>query len=272
MTTQTAVFPSEATVDTVPLPDDMIPMAIPEAASVVVDRARALAARVGGHVLEMSHGRTPHPDDADKIAAELDFGAADMAGVEAHKLAMRALLFSPPLSALGMLREYASPSDGADQGIMESFPWGITYASDAPFHDTGPLTYALGLQATDDAARRFLSEALEELDALDNAAAEMEVDPPAPEVKRAARRILMALAREFPRYYAVTLGDERDISIETDAGMGKGRGVLIVCDDEDVACYVTANGENTMRHYSHAEADMLPDEFIRSALRSLDTE
>ena len=120
----------------------------------------------------------------------------------------------------------------------------------------------------DDAARRFLSEALEELDALDGA----EAEPPGAEARRSARRILTALAREFPRYYAVTLGDERDISIETDAGMGKGRGVLIVCDDEDVACYVTANGENTMRHYSHAEADMLPDEFIRNALRNLDSE
>ena len=120
----------------------------------------------------------------------------------------------------------------------------------------------------DDAARRFLSEALEELDALDSAAAE----PPGAEARRSARRILTALAREFPRYYAVTLGDERDISIETDAGMGKGRGVLIVCDDEDVACYVAANGENTMRHYSHAEADALPDEFIRNALRNLDSE
>ena len=116
----------------------------------------------------------------------------------------------------------------------------------------------------DDAARRFLSEALEELDALDGA----EAEPPGAEARRSARRILTALAREFPRYYAVTLGDERDISIETDAGMGKGRGVLIVCDDEDVACYVAANGENTMRHYSHAEADALPDEFIWSALRN----
>ena len=121
----------------------------------------------------------------------------------------------------------------------------------------------------DDAARRFLSEALEELDALDGAAAETEAEPPGAEARRSARLILTALAREFPRYYAVTLGDERDISIETDAGMGKGRGVLIVCDDEDVACYVTANGENTMRHYSHAEADALPDEFIRNALQNL---
>ena len=115
-----------------------------------------------------------------------------------------------------------------------------------------------------------VAETWREFDEVDDYAARNDLEPPAAATKRAARKILSALLREFPRYYAVMPGDERDISFQTSAGMGKGRGVLIVCDDEDIACYVTLSGENTMRHYDYAQVDSLPDDFIRDAIRALE--
>ena len=129
-----------------------------------------------------------------------------------------------------------------------------------------------------DAARRtesrpanpLVEKSWREFDGVERSARAQGFESPSPRAKAAARKILSALARAFPRYYAVAPGDERDISIETDAGMGAGRGVLIVCDREDIACYVTMDGENTARHYDYARVDELPDEFIRGAVRDLE--
>ena len=119
------------------------------------------------------------------------------------------------------------------------------------------------------AANPLVAESLEEFEQIDEEAAEMEVDPPSPEVKRAARRILTALAREFPRYYLVSPGDNRDVTIQASAGMGKGRGVLVVCDEEGTACLVTMNGKNRRARYDREEAKNLPDDFMRAAMRQL---
>ena len=119
------------------------------------------------------------------------------------------------------------------------------------------------------AANPLVAESLEEFEQIDEEAAEMEVDPPSPEVKRAARQILTALAREFPRYYLVSPGDNRDVTIQASAGMGKGRGVLVVCDEEGTACLVTMNGKNRRARYDREEAKNLPDDFMRAAMRQL---
>lgn len=118
-------------------------------------------------------------------------------------------------------------------------------------------------------ANPLVAESLEEFEELDEEAAEMEVAPPGAEVKRAARRILTALAREFPRYYLVSPGDRGDICIQASAGMGKGRGVLVVCDEDGVVCFVTMDGNNRRARYDREAAKNLPDEFMRAAMRQL---
>ena len=118
-------------------------------------------------------------------------------------------------------------------------------------------------------ANPMVAESWREFEEIDEEAAEMEVEPPGKEVKKVARRILTTLAREFPRYYLVSPGEKRDITIQASAGMGKGRGVLIVCDEDGVACFVTMNGRNRRARYDHEEAKNLPDDFIRAAMRQL---
>ena len=115
----------------------------------------------------------------------------------------------------------------------------------------------------------LVDESLRELEEVNEEAAEMEVEPPGGEVKRTARRILTALAREFPRYYAVTPGEGREVAIQASAGMGKGRGVLVVCDEDGVACLVTMDGKNRRARYDRETAKDLPDDFIRAAMREL---
>ena len=115
----------------------------------------------------------------------------------------------------------------------------------------------------------LVTESLEEFEGLDEEAAEMGAEPPDEEVKRMAKRILMELTREFPRYYMVSPGEGRGITIQASAGMGKGRGVLIVCDPDGVACFVTMNGKSRRARYDHSMAEDLPDDFIRTAMRQL---
>ena len=121
-------------------------------------------------------------------------------------------------------------------------------------------------------ADSLVAESFKEFEQIDEEAAEMEVPPPGEGVKKTARRILAALAREFPRYYLVSPGDNRDVTIQASAGMGKGRGVLIVCDGDGVACFVTMNGKNSRRRYDTKAAKNLPNKFIRTAIRNLESE
>ena len=115
-----------------------------------------------------------------------------------------------------------------------------------------------------------VSATLAEFEELDKEAADLGVAPPAPNVREAARRVLTELLREFSRYYyAVSPGEGGEVAIRASAGMGKGRGVLIVCDDKDISCYVTMNGESRRAHYALQAAETLPDAFIREAMREL---
>ena len=67
----------------------------------------------------------------------------------------------------------------------------------------------------------------------------------------------------------VSPGEGREITIQASVGMGKGRGVLIVCDPDGVACFVTMDGKNRRARYDHSMAEDLPDDFIRTAMRQL---
>lgn len=103
---------------------------------------------------------------------------------------------------------------------------------------------------------------------LDEEAADLEIPPPSAEVKAVAKRILTALVQEFPRHYAVSPGEGREVAIETSVGTGKGHGVLIICDEKNVSCYVTKNGDSWRAHYPLTDKN-LPDAFIRNAIRDL---
>lgn len=103
---------------------------------------------------------------------------------------------------------------------------------------------------------------------MDEEAADLDIEPPAPNVRAVARRILSDLIGEFPRYYAISPGEGREVAIETSAGMGKGRGVLIICDDKNVSCYVTMDCKSKRAHYALTDKN-LPDAFMREAIRKL---
>ena len=121
----------------------------------------------------------------------------------------------------------------------------------------------------DPRVKKLVAASWEEFKELDEEAADLGVAPPASDVREAARRVLDKLLREFPRYYAVSPGEGREVAIQASAGMGKGRGVLIVCDDKDISCYVTMNGKTRRAHYDLQSAENLPDAFIRDAMREL---
>lgn len=131
--------------------------------------------------------------------------------------------------------------------------------------------YAGALErAADTGVDLAVAASFEEFAELDEESAELEIAPPSAEVKAVAERILTTLTREFPRYYMVAPDEGGKATIEVSAGAGKGCGVLIICDDTGVACFVTMKGANRRARYDHEAAKTFPDEFVRSALRELD--
>ena len=101
---------------------------------------------------------------------------------------------------------------------------------------------------------------------LDEHSAELEIAPPSAKIKRTAKQILTELTTEFPRYYMVGPDEEGGIAIET---IGKAGRVLVICDDNGVACFSTINKARArMRCDPKADKDLL-DDFIRSVMRKL---
>ena len=123
--------------------------------------------------------------------------------------------------------------------------------------------------AADACVNPSVAASFEEFAELDDEAAEMEMEPPSSAVKQTAKRILTALTQEFPRYYAVSLDEDGGIAIETGAGTGKGHGVLIICDEENVSCYVTKGGKSWQEHSPITDKN-LPSDFIRNAIQDLE--
>ena len=115
-----------------------------------------------------------------------------------------------------------------------------------------------------------VAASFEEFAELDDEAAEMEIAPLDPEVKRTAKRILTALTQEFPRYYMVAPDDDGEITIQTNARSRKQSSVLIVCERKRVLCFVVIDGKSRHAEYGRDAAADLPDEFIRAAMRELD--
>ena len=123
-------------------------------------------------------------------------------------------------------------------------------------------------QSADACANPAVAESWKEFEEIDEEAADLDIEPPAPNVRAVARRILSDLIHEFPRYYAVSPGEGREVAIETGAGTGKGHGVLIICDAENVSCYVTKDGDSWQQHSPITDKN-LPNDFIRDAIRDL---
>ena len=119
-------------------------------------------------------------------------------------------------------------------------------------------------------ANPAVAASFEEFAELDSEAAEMEIAPLDPEVKRTAKRILTALAQEFPRYYMVAPDDDGEITIQTNARSRKQSSVLIVCEQQRVLCFVVIDGKSRHAEYGRDSVPDLPDEFIRTAMRELD--
>lgn len=105
-----------------------------------------------------------------------------------------------------------------------------------------------------------------EFDELNEEAEEMEIPPPSVKNKRLAKQILTGLTQEFPRYYMISPDEDNGVSIET---IGKTGRVLVVCDDDGVACFSLINGVSAHMRCDPAADKQLFDDFTRSVLRKL---
>ena len=111
-----------------------------------------------------------------------------------------------------------------------------------------------------------VADSFAEFDGIDEEAKRMEMPVPGKQVKQIAKRILTALAEEFPRYYMVSPDEDGEVAIETIGEFGR---VLIVCDEEGVAFFGIVSGEDSYKRYDHEEAKHLPNDFIRSAVKEI---
>ena len=125
-------------------------------------------------------------------------------------------------------------------------------------------------EAAEQAAQTYdnpeVADSFAEFDGIDEAAKRMEMVVPGKQVKQTAKRILTALAQEFPRYYMVSPDEDGEVAIETIGELGR---VLIVCDEEGVACFTIVKKQDGYKRYDHEEAKHLPNDFIRSAVKGI---
>ena len=129
------------------------------------------------------------------------------------------------------------------------------------------FTLAYVVSAPDTTAPKFLAEALEELEELDEYAAESGLPPPSPTAVKFARRILESVVRAVPLYYSVSPVEGGKVAIQ--AGDKRKNAVLLLCDADGGASYhVSVDGENRHEHYDSARR--LPDPFVLEALRKLE--
>lgn len=107
--------------------------------------------------------------------------------------------------------------------------------------------------------------ALDQLEEIDEAAAEEGYEPCSAVAKRNARRILLDAYREQPHDYDVYPTEHRQVAV---LAQKDGRSVLVLCEsDGGAACFVTIAGTNRRSRYDDAAA--LPDAFLLEALREL---
>ena len=111
-----------------------------------------------------------------------------------------------------------------------------------------------------------VADSFAEFYGIDEEAKRMEMTVPGKQVKQTAKRILTALTKEFPRYYMVSPDEDGEVAIETIGECGR---VLIVCDEEGVACFTIVKKQDGYKRYSQEEAEHLPNDFILSAVKEI---
>ena len=113
----------------------------------------------------------------------------------------------------------------------------------------------------------LLVDALRDLNAATDEAAEEGFSWPCATALENARRLVNALYRISPRRFEVYPTPDGEIAI--DASGGHGRSVLVLCDSKGGAlCLVNMNGNHRRARYSTTER--LPDGFMREALAELE--
>lgn len=111
------------------------------------------------------------------------------------------------------------------------------------------------------------NDALQDLQEVNNAAAEEGFSPPSNKAMDNAERLLNEMYAVSSRRYEVYPTPDREIAI--DAPGGHGRSVILLCDSNGGAlCLVNMNGKHRRARYSSTE--MLPDGFLREALTELE--
>lgn len=122
------------------------------------------------------------------------------------------------------------------------------------------------LQAADTCVDPDVAMSFQEFDELNEEAEELEIPPPSAKNKRLAKQILTELAQAFPRYYMVSPDEDNGVAIET---IGKTGRVLVVCDDDGVACFSLINGVSAHMRCAPEADKQLFDDFTRSVLGKL---
>lgn len=114
-----------------------------------------------------------------------------------------------------------------------------------------------------------LQEALEDLAELNEYAAELDLPPPAPATKEAARVFLHAAAQKVPRCYAISPWEERTVVVYTQEKPGF-RADIFFDDQGGASCLITRpeNKKCEQRHYP--KADQVANEWVFDALRNLE--
>ena len=129
----------------------------------------------------------------------------------------------------------------------------------------------VGLKQSDEDARKEdlpvqLTNALRDLDELNDEAVEEGIEPPAESTIANADRLLRAIYDILPRQYLVELLPEGIIAITVPGGFQ--RSVMLLCEsDSGALCSVNMSGKHRRKRYAHA--DQLPDRFLSEALSEL---
>ncbi len=110
----------------------------------------------------------------------------------------------------------------------------------------------------------FLREALEQLDELDEYAAELGYEIPNASVKASAKMLVVKLIEEHPDYYMIAPSELGWVLIN--ASVGKNHYFLIACkSDGKVSCFLSRKGKHAQKHYDSCIG--LPDSFLAGALQ-----
>ena len=113
-----------------------------------------------------------------------------------------------------------------------------------------------------------LKEALRDLEEVSAAAQEQEMQQPSEVAFASAKRLIHEMYLISPRRFMVYPMPEGYIAI--DGRSGNDRAVMMMCGSSgDARCIVTIDGEDRRAIYSTSQR--LPDDFVRQALKELET-